>query len=68
MSCLLKYRKIKTKKIEKIPEGKFINYYKLLNVDSCRKIQCELAYSFDSRISYQYVINKKYVDYAINNK
>lgn len=67
MSCLLKYRKIKTKKIHKESVGKFTDYYKLLDIDNCKKIQCIRAYSFDSRISYFYAINKKDIDYRINN-
>ena len=67
MSCLLDYKKIKTKKIYKEVNGKFMNYYKLLDVDTCEKIECNLAYSFDSRISYQYIKNKKHVDYKITN-
>lgn len=68
MSCLLEYRKIKTKNIKKNVEGKFTTYYKLLEIDLCRKIECQSAYSFDSRISYKYTVNKKNIDFAINNK
>jgi len=60
MSCLLEYRKIKTKKIKKSDnEEKFAYHYKLLNIDSCNIIKCVKAYSFDSRISYHYYINQK---------
>jgi len=60
MSCLLEYRKIKTKNIKKLEDNsKFIHQYKMLSVDNCNKIKCIKAYSFDSRISYHYHINQK---------
>lgn len=57
MSLLLKYRKIKTKKIKEKTVGKFSTDYKLIDVDNCDKIMLLKGYSFDKRISYFYCYN-----------